>query len=283
MLISDTIMILSLLGFCVGWLVRRGKPVPTWLWLLALVAMGASGAGVAQGRWQAAIGGGVAILMLLCLVVRSRRKMTATRIPVISSLMLLCATAVAYLPLHVLPVFAMPKPTGSHAVGVRTFTIEDSSRTGVMEAGESDTRQLLLRAWYPAEKVAESPVPYASSEELDVTFAGMAGQFGMPRFFFSHINLVPSHSYANAAVLEGDTPLPVVFFSHGYMSYGAQNSVLMETLASHGYLVIAVTHPYDAAPVLSVGQADRQEYGHCGAVHRQLGISAIEGDRLLAE
>lgn len=250
MLISDTVMMLSLLGFCVGWLVRRGKPVPTWLWLLAATALAAAAVGVVQGRWQAAIGGCLAIVMLLCLFGRSRRKKTVTRIPLISTLLLLGATAIAYAPLYLLPVFVMPKPTGPHPVGVRTFTLEDSSRTGVMEAEANEPRKILLRAWYPAQQAGESPVPYASSEELEVTFAGLASLFGMPPFFFSHVKLVPSNSYESAAVLTGDTALPVVFFSHGYMSYAAQNSVLMETLASHGYLVIAISHPYDAAPVL---------------------------------
>ncbi len=250
MLVTDTLMMSSLVAFCVGWFMRRGNPVPTWMWLLVATALVASAVGVAQGRWQAAFGGAVAVIMSLCLAGRSRRKQPSTRIPIISTLFLLGATTVAYLPLYVLPVFQMPKPTGPYPVGVRTFTLEDSSRMGVMEADDSQPRRLLLRAWYPAQQVDGSPNPYASSDELAVSFAGLATQFGMPPFLFSHVRLVPSNSYANASVFSSETPLPVVFFSHGYMSYAAQNSVLMEVLASHGYLVIAMAHPYDAAPVL---------------------------------
>ncbi len=250
MLISDTVMMLCLLGFCIGWFTGRGKPVAAWLSLLATGALVAAAIGVTQGRWQAAIGGVVALLMLLCLAVRSRRKRTSMRLPLISTGLLLLASAAAYLPLYLLPVFQLPKPTGPYPLGVRTFELTDTSRLGVMEADDSEPRRILLRAWYPAQRAGESPMPYADPAEIATTFAGLAAQLGMPSFFFSHLQLVETNSYPNAEVLEGEPPLPVVFFSHGYTSYASQNTVLMEALASHGYLVIAMSHPYDAAPVL---------------------------------
>ena len=250
MLASDTIMMVALIGFCVGWIIKRDKLNPKWLFLLAAVAFGASLTSVLQGRWQAAVGGGVSLFMVLCLLIRSQRKKPATRLPILSTLMLLALTAVAYLPLHLLPVFQLPKPTGPHLIGVRSFVLEDSTRTGVMEAAANEPRKLLLRVWYPAQGESESKVPYADADDINVSFAGLASQFGMPRFFFSHLNLVTTNAYPDAPVLIGDQPLPVVYFSHGYMSYGSQNTVLMEQLASHGYITIAVSHPYDAAPIL---------------------------------
>lgn len=250
MLISDTMMMLCLLAFCGGWFVGKGKPVPAWMWLVAVAALIAAAIGMMQGRWQAAIGGCLALLMLLCLVGRTRRKKLVTGKAFVSTIGLIGATGAAYFPLYLMPVFELPKPSGPHPVGVCTFALDDLSRAGIMEAGDDETRRILLRAWYPAEQPGELKQPYASPAELDVTFAGLANQIGMPSFFFSHLKLVKSNSYENAKVLSGDTQLPVVFFSHGYLSYAAQNSVLMEMLASHGYLVIAVSHPYDAAPVL---------------------------------
>ena len=51
-------------------------------------------------------------------------------------------------------------------------------------------------------------------------------------------------------MLGGDAPLPVIFFSHGLISHLAQNTALMEHLASLGYVVVSIAHTYDAAPVL---------------------------------
>ena len=56
-----------------------------------------------------------------------------------------------------------------------------------------------------------------------------------------------TNSYVDAPLLEGARGLPVVFYSHGYTSYLNQNTVLMEELASHGYIVVSVQHTYDSA------------------------------------
>ena len=253
MLVSDTIMMLCLLGFCLGWIAinrdgKVGKRFPSWLWLLAIGAVAASAIGVAQGRWQAAVGGGVALLMFLCAILRSRRTRPENRRPWFTTLLFLFGSAIAYVPLYLLPVFDIPKPTGSNFVGVRTFELTDSARLGVLDAASDQPRRILVRAWYPSGQAGESPMPYTTKAEQKVTFAGLAMQIGMPSFFFSHLPLVNTNGYENAPVIASDSPLPVVIFGHGYGSYLAQNTVLLEELASHGYLVISISHPYDAAP-----------------------------------
>ncbi|WP_161828496.1 alpha/beta hydrolase [Steroidobacter agaridevorans] len=42
---------------------------------------------------------------------------------------------------------------------------------------------------------------------------------------------------------------PVVVFSHGFFLYPEQNSALAMRLASHGYIVVSIAHPGDAADV----------------------------------
>ncbi len=254
MLISDTIMMLCLLGFCLGWIAidrdgRGGKRVPSWLWLLAIGAVVASAIGLAHGRWQAAVGGGAALLMLLCAILRSRRTRPAKRRPWFMTLLFIFGSAIAYVPLYLLPVFDIPKPTGPNFVGVRTFELTDSDRLGVLDAAADQLRRILVRIWYPAEQAGKSPMPYTTKAEQKVTFAGLATQIGMPSFFFSHLALVETNGYENVPVISDETGLPVVIFGHGYGSYLAQNTVLMEELASHGYLVISISHPYDAAPI----------------------------------
>ena len=53
----------------------------------------------------------------------------------------------------------------------------------------------------------------------------------------------PTHSYENAVPIDSG-PVPTVIFSHGGFAYRQSNSALMEHLASHGYLVLSITHPY---------------------------------------
>jgi len=63
---------------------------------------------------------------------------------------------------------------------------------------------------------------------------------------YSHTVHVQTNAYENAPLLAGAEQLPVVFFSHGYSSFAGQNAVLMEELASRGYLAYSVQHTYDS-------------------------------------
>ncbi len=44
----------------------------------------------------------------------------------------------------------------------------------------------------------------------------------------------------------GDTALPVLLFSHGLGTYRSQSTFQVEELASHGYVIAAIQHPYDS-------------------------------------
>ena len=56
-----------------------------------------------------------------------------------------------------------------------------------------------------------------------------------------------TNSYTDAPLAPDVVNLPVVFYSHGYTSFLSQNTVLMEHLASHGYVVFSIQHTYDSA------------------------------------
>jgi hypothetical protein len=72
MLVTDVLLVLSPGVFCVAWC---SDPPPTGdlLWVGAAVAAVASLWGLLDGRWQAAVGGLVAVAMLAAMAVRLRR------------------------------------------------------------------------------------------------------------------------------------------------------------------------------------------------------------------
>jgi hypothetical protein len=57
---------------------------------------------------------------------------------------------------------------------------------------------------------------------------------------------VVAHSVEGAEPARGHA-FPILIFSHGYECYPAQNTALLERLASHGYIVMSIAHPHDAA------------------------------------
>ena len=57
---------------------------------------------------------------------------------------------------------------------------------------------------------------------------------------------VRTHTVADAPVAAAPERFPVLVFSHGYTGFPAQNTPQMEELASRGYVVLSLSHTYDA-------------------------------------
>jgi predicted dienelactone hydrolase len=67
--------------------------------------------------------------------------------------------------------------------------------------------------------------------------------------FFQHLRLVQSHSYPDAPVAPEQARYPVLIFSHGYASSPWQNTVQMEELASHGFIIFSIGHTYESVAI----------------------------------
>ncbi|MDP6973479.1 MAG: peptidylprolyl isomerase, partial [Pseudomonadales bacterium] len=137
--------------------------------------------------------------------------------------------------------------SGEHAVGVRDFAMTDDSRLGVHAAAADEPRHLLVRVWYPAQSVKGfERRQYFTELERETTGAGLGSAMGLP-FLFQYLGHAWTNSHVDAPLLAGSANLPTVIYSHGYTSFASQNTALMETLASHGYVVYSVQHSYDAS------------------------------------
>jgi predicted dienelactone hydrolase len=248
MTIIDLLLIAALAVFLVAWWVRRTPRRPQILLGSALAALALGLADVVDDRWQGGIGAVVALVLLAVLLVnRLRKAPSRTGIPFVSGPVFTLLGAVAVLALVQFPVSPLPKPSGPYPVGVRAFEVADASRPGVFGAKPGEPRRLLVRVWYPAASVAGlKPRPYFDARETKSTARTLGGFVGFPPFF-TYVRHVRTHSYEDAPLRAGTARFPVVFYSHGYTSFLSQNTVLMEDLASHGYVVFSVQHTYDSA------------------------------------
>ena len=201
-------------------------------------------------RWQALAAGMVGLLMLLTLALQHWRGKPRVGSPWFSGSLLGLISIAALAALYLFPVLPLPAPDGPHAVGTRSFELVDHSRLGVMAAADNAPRRLLVRVWYPAKPLVDAqPVPYFTAAEARSTARGMGSLLGFAPLL-AHARQITSNSVLDAPLADIARPLPVVFFNHGYTGFAWQNSVLMEALASHGYVVYAVQHSYDASPTL---------------------------------
>lgn len=251
MIASDILLLGALALFLFAWCWPRLPRRRVLLWLGTSVVVVSAGYGVLVDRWQAGGGLLLGLLWLVVLFFSGRRQgWRRSGVPYLSALGFVMLAVVAVAPIYLFPVDRLPTPTGSQAVGVRDFELVDAQRRGVLGAPADAPRRLLVRVWYPAKPAAGAESrPYFTAAEASSTARGFGTLLGFPPLL-SHLRHITSNAYEDAPVATSDGKLPVVFFSHGYASYTAANSALMEDLASHGYAVYSVQHSGDASPTL---------------------------------
>jgi predicted dienelactone hydrolase len=138
--------------------------------------------------------------------------------------------------------FELPAPTGPHAIGTTSWRLTDPSRREIFIAN-ADARQVEVTAWYPTAERGGSLAPYLREGLPEVrTFATV---FRAADTVFDSLASVRTHSALDAAPDPAGRKFPVLLFSHGYTAIPSSYTALLEDLASHGYAVLSVVHPYE--------------------------------------
>jgi pimeloyl-ACP methyl ester carboxylesterase len=165
------------------------------------------------------------------------------------------------------PTIAAPPLSGPHAVGRRFMVWTDSSRRDPVDTTRA--RDLALWIWYPAassspgvrEPVLDDTWRVRRIETLTAklgpTVARAAGELRV-------------HSRPDAPLLPGDSKLPLLLFTPGLGGLASDYSVLLEDLASHGYVIVGLAPP---------GFADVVRFPDGREIVRTLGI----GDKIGAD
>lgn len=137
-----------------------------------------------------------------------------------------------------------PAPSGEYAVGTFTHTIH-TDREEVLNPGTK--RSVPVRVYYPVLKASAegmSKIKYMSRDIANALKKSMHAPINYDKSDAAGDNF--SDCYENAPKIEG-MRFPLIMFNHGLASYREANSFLCLDLASHGYVVISVGHPYDAS------------------------------------
>ena len=140
---------------------------------------------------------------------------------------------------------ALPQPTGPYAVGRVTVEWTDLARMEPLSVG-GGFRTLMIDVWYPAEKSEGPPAPYldAAAFERALGEASLRRQLGTAYDVVKAGRVVP-HAVVNAPFSRAAARAPVLIFSPGGGMVREVYAAQLEDLASHGFVVAAITHPYD--------------------------------------
>ncbi|MFN8439834.1 MAG: hypothetical protein U0175_03640 [Caldilineaceae bacterium] len=146
------------------------------------------------------------------------------------------------------PVFHFPHPTGPYAIGTLTQYWVDTTRKDDFGLAPNTQRELMVQIWYPAKNDPAAPrTPYVEHPEGLVTLAKLAR---MPEFIFNHFHYVTTNAIPSAPVADAEPRYPVLIFMSGRGGYRQSNSVQVEHLVSHGYIVVALDQPYASSGVV---------------------------------
>jgi len=145
----------------------------------------------------------------------------------------------------------LPAPTGRYPPGTVALHLIDHSRRNPW-ATSPPYRELMVSIWYPADDAARYPL----SPQM---MAGAAAHYGSPAgygWLGYHVppgtvdwaaTLTSGHAGAPLAARTGR--LPVVLYSPGGGEPRTWGTIVVQDLASRGYIVVTMDHTYEASEV----------------------------------
>ena len=204
--------------------------------LMVLLALLVAHALLTSWRWQmwpvtAVVAAGVLIgLVVLIMGWAPPGWFRITSLVVATALILLSMALVVGL-----PVPRIPAPEGPFGIGSVELRITDDERKRFAGADEPG-RRLFIKIWYPA--LAEP----AKAEGLWQSVQSSDGIPGPMKLLTRYMTAAASHTVSTARFAADCDAAPVLLYQHGMVSFAAENTVLMEHLASLGLIVVAIQH-----------------------------------------
>ncbi|HET7361297.1 MAG TPA: alpha/beta hydrolase [Salinimicrobium sp.] len=135
---------------------------------------------------------------------------------------------------------SLPQPTGKFATGTIKFEIIDENRESLFD--KTKNRTIIGQVWYPSNFTSGATANYLDPAVVDYMVS--IGYFGLDSTTIENFNTVKTNSILNSPIREKATKLPVIFFVHGLGVSKNFYTTYYEEMASQGYFVIALDHPF---------------------------------------
>ncbi|MER6568308.1 hypothetical protein ABT288_19570 [Streptomyces sp. NPDC001093] len=142
----------------------------------------------------------------------------------------------------------LPRPTGPYQVGVVNLHLIDSSRPDRYHPPQT-YRELMTSVVYPAQHAAEYQRAPLMTSGASAGFNALADvyNYNVPKGTTIDYAAIETFEHMGAPAASGR--FPVVLYSPGLGDVRSWDSVLVDQLASEGYVVVTVDPTYDASAV----------------------------------
>ncbi len=160
------------------------------------------------------------------------------RVPYIAGVTALLFDLAAIVLSILLPVFKLPALTGPFKVGTQIRHIIDGSRRDPFSDHPGGVRELVIQVWYPVDPSVRNQTmsPYRDSRITTLKDA--------------HFALVKSHSVLGGRLSQSENRYPVLLYTPSWSGIRTECTFQVEELASHGYVVVGIDHPYSSRIVV---------------------------------
>jgi predicted dienelactone hydrolase len=136
----------------------------------------------------------------------------------------------------------LPTPSGPYRVGTEVFHWVDTSRHQPWGPKTSEYRQVVAQAWYPTEAKTGRMAPYYEDP------GELPGMGGLPAYVFGgSFRETKTHGIEGAPVSRAKRAWPVLVFEPGLELPREIYTALVTQVASRGYVVMALSSPYESA------------------------------------
>jgi len=148
---------------------------------------------------------------------------------------------------YISPIFKpFPEPTGKYAVGTTVMELTDINSKEIYSENSDENRNLVVRFFYPSLPSSDQKkYPYLGNK-MPYYQKFVASYYQVPEFIAKlFLRGIGTHSFINAPLAHEQGSYPVVLFSHGLLGLPSDTSLtILENLASHGYIIVAIDHSY---------------------------------------
>jgi dienelactone hydrolase len=162
--------------------------------------------------------------------------------------------------------FHFPKPSGAYGVGIKTFHWIDTTRKETLHNDpQNPYRELMVNMWYPTQpsndrlrigeiikilfKKTRSFHPKGTKPYAPYLIDYLKNNHKKTWFQLGLSKPVYSFAKPDAPITTNGDQFPIIIFSHGNGGTRDSNTAQCEELASHGYIVVGISHTYDSLVV----------------------------------
>lgn len=162
---------------------------------------------------------------------------------IVSSFIGICIISLLYAS----PIFKpFPKPDGFYTAGTTIKEFVDKNRREIYSENSEDKRKLIVHFYYPSSSTTGFEKHSYLGDKMSYFQKYIAATNHLPenitKLLFRNID---THTFTDAPIAVDQKTYPVILFSHGGFGFPSDTyTTILKNLASHGYIVAAIDHPY---------------------------------------